>query len=226
MMPPRTPSTGRVTRRNSLPVTPGDAVVPGQPLVQEGELAVEELEDAAILPHDGGDEHLGLAPHRRPQVVIEIRKLLAVGRGRLEGADLQPLSGEVLAQGRRARIRQHPLDLRRQHRRVAQRAAVGGGAQRRVRHAGPQEIGQPRRQFVLGQADAGRCPPPRRHQARLTALDAEEEVRRDQDRLQRGGEPFVERARSRARRARRAPRACRLRPCSPAGGRRGEPASR
>ena len=67
-----------------------------QPLVQERELAVEEVEDAAILAHDRGDEQLGLPAHRRAQVVVEVGELLAIrGRG-LERAHLQPLAGEVL----------------------------------------------------------------------------------------------------------------------------------
>ena len=42
----------RSTRRNSGPVTPGDAVVAREPFVQERVLRVEEVEDAAVLADD------------------------------------------------------------------------------------------------------------------------------------------------------------------------------
>ena len=42
------------------------------------------------------EEQLGLAAHRRAQVVVEVGEALAVGRRRLERAELQPLAAEFL----------------------------------------------------------------------------------------------------------------------------------
>ena len=57
-MPRRVGGSG--TRRNSVPVTLGIAVVPGQPLVHEGVVGVEQVEHAAVLAHQAGEEQLGL----------------------------------------------------------------------------------------------------------------------------------------------------------------------
>ena len=92
-------------------------------------------------------------------------------------------------QRERFRIAQHPRHLRVQHRRAAAECPLAGGAQQfRVRHAAPQEIREPRRQFVI--AHRNRRLSRRR---RLVALDAIEEIRRYQHRLQRRGDSFLER---------------------------------
>ena len=170
----------------------GDAVVPRQALVEEGIAAVDEIEDAAVFTDDRVEEHLGLAPHRQAEVVLEIRELLPVARHRLEGAELQPLAAEVFGERVRARILQHPPHLHRQHLGVAQRPGVSRPPQLRVGRAGPQEVGEPGRQFVrrnLERRDRGR----RRAARRAIALDAEEEVGRDENRLQPHRQPLVER---------------------------------
>ena len=95
------------------------------------------------------DEELRLAAHREPQVVLEIGKPRLVARHRLERAELQPLSAEVLRQGADLGVAQHPPYLRREDLRVAQRAGVRRAPQLGVGHTGPQEVRQPRRELVL-----------------------------------------------------------------------------
>ena len=81
------------------------------------------------------DEQLGLAAHRQAQVVVELGELLAIGRQRLERAELQPLPGEVLAQRPRLRVAEHPPDLRREHCGSRSVPRVGRAQQLGVGHA-------------------------------------------------------------------------------------------
>ena len=100
-MPPRL--VGSFTRRNSLPRDAGDAVVPGQALVDEAEIGVEEIEHAAVLAQHGLEEQFGLADHRRAQLLVEVGKHLRVGVDVGQLPQRQPLPGEVLHEGRRLR---------------------------------------------------------------------------------------------------------------------------
>ncbi len=76
----------------------GNPVMPRQALVDEGILPVDEVQNAAVFANHVGDERLGLAPHREPQIVFEIREALPVARDRLQRPELQPLPAEVLGQ--------------------------------------------------------------------------------------------------------------------------------
>ena len=49
-----------------------DPVVPGQPLVHERVVRIEEIEHRSILAHDALEEHLGLALEGLTQVVVEV----------------------------------------------------------------------------------------------------------------------------------------------------------
>ena len=166
----------------------GNAVVTREPLVQERVPAVDEVEDAAVFADDVLDKELGLLPHRVPEVVLELRKAILVARHGLERAELQPLAAEVLGQCVRLRVAQHPSDLEVEHSRIAQRAGIRRPAELGVRHAGPDEVREPRRELVL--AD-------RLHERpgfdRAVALEAEEEIGRNEQRLNADGQPFLER---------------------------------
>ncbi len=129
----------RSTCRNSGPTTFGDPVVPRQPLVEERVASVDEIEHAAILADDMVDEQLGFAPHRQPQVVLELREALAIPGDRLERAELQPLAPEVLGDRARLRMAQHTPHLIRDHVGIAQRPGVGRAPQARRRACWPRE---------------------------------------------------------------------------------------
>ena len=49
-----------------------NAVVPGEPFVDERVVGRHQVEDVAVLAHDALEEELCLAPERQPQVVVEI----------------------------------------------------------------------------------------------------------------------------------------------------------
>ena len=50
----------------------GDAVVPGEPLVDERVVGGQQIDDVAILPHDAFEEQLRLAPEPLPQLVVPV----------------------------------------------------------------------------------------------------------------------------------------------------------
>ena len=111
--------------------------------------AVDEIEDAAIVANDVFDEQLRLAPHRQPQVILEIGEAIAIAGDRFEGAELQPLPAELFGERVGFGIAQHAPDLCGQHFWIAKRPGVRDPSQFCVRHARPQEVGQPAGQFML-----------------------------------------------------------------------------
>ena len=72
--PPRGLSLGSVTLRISLPLDALDAVELGQLGVQEGVIAVDQLEHAAVLAGDVAEEHLGLARMARRRSVSRMTR--------------------------------------------------------------------------------------------------------------------------------------------------------
>ena len=72
-----------------------DAVVLGQPLVDERVVRAQQVEHAPVLAHHAFNEQLRLLPERLPQVVVEVRKEPHVRRDRVEVAQVQPLRREV-----------------------------------------------------------------------------------------------------------------------------------
>ena len=118
--PPRL--AGALTRRNSRAVDAVDAVVPGQAVVDEGEVGVEEVEDAAVLAQDGLEEQLGLASASR-----------RAGRRRTAGrawrrarrcGSLRSVShwpAKFCDEGGRLRVLEHPPTCGRQVLRAARR---------------------------------------------------------------------------------------------------------
>ena len=120
--------------------------MPGEPLVDERVIGVEELQHAAVLVLDRLAEELGLLEHRRPQRLVEIREQNRVGREILELARLQPLSGEVLGQGAGPGVTEHPPGLGSQ--RIDAPELSGGGQSKElvIGHAAPEEVREPRGQ--------------------------------------------------------------------------------
>ena len=72
-----------------------DAVVLGEPLVEERVVRLEQVEHAAVLAQDALEEQLRLLAERLPQVVVEVGEQPQVRRDRFEVAQVQPLPGEV-----------------------------------------------------------------------------------------------------------------------------------
>ena len=139
---------GEVDLPELLPLHPGDPVMAGQPLVEERVLAIQEIEDAAVLPDHALQEQLGLPAHGEAQVVLERGETFPVGRDRLQGAELEPLPAEGLHEGTGPGVLEHPTDLRGQDGGIVEGALSGGAEQLLVGHAGPEEIREARGQLV------------------------------------------------------------------------------
>ena len=65
-----------------------------------------------------------LLDHRHLEDVVVLGIERAVGHRGVDGAEAQPLAGEVLGEGRRLGIAQHALDLLAEHVRLAQLALL------------------------------------------------------------------------------------------------------
>ena len=126
-----------------------DAVVPGQPLVDEGVIGVEELEHAPVLAEDRLAEPLGLLEHGLAERLVEVGEQLRVGRDVLEAPGLEPLGGEVVHQGPGLLVAEHPADLLRQVVAPSQLAPGGQPEKLVVGHAAPEEVRQASGQLEL-----------------------------------------------------------------------------
>ena len=153
-----------------------DAVVIGEPLVQVGVIGSQKVEQASIFPDDAGEQELGFFDERLTQRFVE-RKNHRVGLHGFDVAQVQPLPGEVRDERIGARIGQHAPDLALEDHWVFQPAAFGQIEQLVVGDRAPQKERQPRRELEI--ADSIGC------LAGLVALDAEQKLRRDEQRLKR-----------------------------------------
>ena len=121
--PPRTLS-GRQRHAPELrAVNVRHAVVLRQALIEERVVGPQQVEHAAVLLDDALEKELGLLTEGPPQIVVEHREHPPIGHNRGEIPQIQPLSGEVVDQRFRARVRQHPPNLLLEHLRIAQLSA-------------------------------------------------------------------------------------------------------
>ena len=132
----------------------GNPVMPREPLVHECVIRIEQIDDAAVLAQDALEEQLHLALEAMPEIAVEI------GDG----------SGSALSSSRRrihceAKLSMSDFDFGSASiRRVCcsstagLESSSGNGEveQRVVGNAAPQEEGQARRKFQVGQADRRR----------------------------------------------------------------------
>ena len=149
-----------------------------QPLVEERVIRVQEVADRTVLAQHVLEEHRGLGFHRLAKLGRPFLELVRIRLHGVEVARLEPLAGEVRGEGGRARIGEHPIDLGFKHARVAQPAGFGERQQLLVRHRAPEEIADPRgeleRRHLVHERGVARIG---------IALDAEQEIGRDQHRL-------------------------------------------
>src|SRR6185503_21275577 len=98
-----------------------NAVVPGQPFVDERVVGAQQLHRVAVLSQDVAEEQLRLAAERLAGVVVEVGEHQQVGRDlRLEIAQLQPLPDEVTHQRVRTVVGDHAPYLRSQYARLTE----------------------------------------------------------------------------------------------------------
>ena len=116
-----------------------DSVLLGEPLIDEGVIRGQQVQNAAVFVNDAAEEQLDFALIGGAQVVVEIREQVHHRLAGLQRPHTQPLAGEVGDQRIGLRIGQHAPHLLLQHRRVLQLALRGEVEQFIVRHAAPQE---------------------------------------------------------------------------------------
>ena len=102
-----------------------DAVVLGEPLIDEGVVRIQQLADALVFAQHALDQELGLLPQRVAQIVVEIRERRRIRLDTRDVAQEQPLPGEIRHERLRARIGEHALHLRFEHGFVLQLPALG-----------------------------------------------------------------------------------------------------
>ena len=167
----------------------GDAVVPRQPLVEEGVAAVEEVEDAAVLADQRSRR---TARSRAASRSAGSRRTPGTARGRGSATRARGTAAtgrRTPPPGARARVLQHAPHLRLEHRRAAAASARRRAQSARHRACSPRGNRTGARRARAGRSDA-RDPSP---QPTPILLDAEEEVGRDEHGLHRHGQPFLER---------------------------------
>src|SRR5205823_7431665 len=123
----------------------------GEPLVDEGVIGGEQIEDAVVLAHDAVEKQLGLAHKRLAQVVVEFGKQVFTRYGVFQIPKLQPLADEVLHDRIRSRIGEHAAHLLLEHRRIPETALCRDLQQLVVGNAAPEKKRQPRRQLEVAQ---------------------------------------------------------------------------
>ena len=186
---PRAPVVGVRHAPEMVAVDVRHAVVAGEPLVDERVVGAQHVEHAAVAAELVLEEQLRLAAERGAQVVVEVGKQRRVGGRRAQVAQIQPLAPEILDERLRARIVEHPRHLPVDLVRVVQPPLRGQRNQLLVGRAAPEEERQPR-----GQVDVPDAVRRTGHGIRGVVLDAEQELGRYQQGLERPADPFLEAA--------------------------------
>src|SRR5262245_19399531 len=187
---PQQPAAVRIAQRDAAElraVDAANAVMFGQSLIQESVVRVQQIEGAAVLAQDALEEELSFATEGLSQSLVEVGEDVGIGRDGLQISEVQPLPAEIADEGLRAWVVEHAARLLSQDERVFQFALFGQIQKLVVRDAAPQEEGEARGEFKIVQA-IGRA---RRGGLRI-ALDAEEEIGRDQHRFNRALDAVIE----------------------------------
>src|SRR6266478_240269 len=121
-----------------------------QDWVDEGVIAVEEIERRAIGLNRVRDETDRLLEHGVAQIVAEIREALAIDAVELlKSADIEPVAAKLDRQAPDFPVGHHALRLSQQNIRPMQLALGGTGYQPIIRHARPEEITEPTGELII-----------------------------------------------------------------------------
>ena len=129
-----------------------DPVVPGQPLVDEGVVRVEQIGNASVLADDAVEQQLDFAPHGLAQRVVEVGIQQRQRADALQAPQVQPLAREVDRQRLRPRILEHAANLALENDGILEPPLTGDGDQLIVGDGAPEEEGQPRREVEVAEA--------------------------------------------------------------------------
>ena len=92
-----------------------------------------------------------LAFGRLAGALVEVGIELVVEPEEVEPVEAKPLMGEARGEVVRFLVGEQSVDLRRQHRRLAEFSRGGKRQQLRVGRRGPEEVGEPRGKFAIGE---------------------------------------------------------------------------
>ena len=126
-----------------------NAVVPGEPLVDERIVRGQQIEHIAILADDAVEEQFDFTAHGAAQRIVEVGIDHRQRTHAVHPAQVQPLPGEIDRQRFGARIREHAPDLPFEDRRIFQLALARQRDQGVVGHSAPEKERQPRCQFQI-----------------------------------------------------------------------------
>ena len=131
----------------------GKLIVIRQHIIQHHKIGLHIIARTQVAPQNLREEFHRLLANGRPQPLLlrRVAKGLVHRRINLHPVhriDIQPLRHKRLHKLLRLGIRHHAIHLRGEHLRLEQFAGVRQPSQRRVGHAAPEKIGQPRRQFM------------------------------------------------------------------------------
>src|SRR5436190_2243609 len=126
--------------------------MPGENWIHERVVGLNEIEHRTIVLHDIDEELDRLSKHRLAQFVVETLEALAVHAVVFfEAPEIEPIAAELGGKSADAIVLEHPPRLRQEHFALMQIADLRVRQEFRVRHAGPEEITEPAREFVVGQ---------------------------------------------------------------------------
>ena len=126
-----------------------NSVVHGKTLVDERVIRCQQFEHGPAFAQNAIEKHLGFRAHGLAQVIVEIRINRSFRGFILQRSQTEPLSGEILDQFLRARVRQHPFHLLLEHVGLFQFSLSGKVDQFLVWEIAPQKERQARRQLEV-----------------------------------------------------------------------------
>ncbi len=110
-----------------------------QPVVHEGVVRREQIEDTAVVADDVVEEELRLAPHVVGDLLVVVREVERIGPDPVEVLEPEPLRGEAGAQRLGARVGEHAPHLVLERFLIRKLVLRGKRQQWLVRNAPPQE---------------------------------------------------------------------------------------
>ena len=163
-MPPRS-SPCKVDALELFPVDSLDSVVPRQRTVQECEPAVDDVENAPVFADQRAHKQQRLAAHRVEQLIVDRGEALRIRLLAVSSRRFSHCAAKLSASARPSDRRASAGPALRERSGWRNAPAPASAQQFVVRHAAPQKIGEPRRQFVIvqtiraarGPADRARC---------------------------------------------------------------------
>src|SRR5688572_16946347 len=97
------PKTTAVDMRN--------AIMPGQPFVQERVIGFQQSQDVLVFEQDTFQKEFRFLPKGLAEVVVKVRKEPQVWRAGIEVAQVKPLRREITDEILRPRVSEHPARL-------------------------------------------------------------------------------------------------------------------